>query len=62
MKTESFSMLPLLEVLSSKGFFKKKKQPTTQRAEEPMTLNEFDINAAVTKLRLKKNSQHPTIV
>ena len=45
-------MLPLLEAILSNLFRKRKKAPT-QRMEEPMTLNEFDINAAVAQIKEK---------
>jgi radical SAM superfamily enzyme YgiQ (UPF0313 family) len=56
------SMLPILEAILSKVSFKKKNKATTQRAQEPTTLNDFDINTAVAKLRSKQDSRQPTIV
>jgi hypothetical protein len=56
------SLQLLLEAIRSIVSFKKKKRPTIQRMEEPMTLNEFDINAAVTELRSKQRPQQPGIV
>jgi radical SAM superfamily enzyme YgiQ (UPF0313 family) len=56
------SMLPILEAILSKVSLKRKKKTTTDSAEEPMTLNEFDVNAAVAKLKSKQDTRQPGIV